>query len=82
MDGKTFQTAVRQKKTGMLEAISENFIYGSVELKGMLLTALQNPEKYLLAPYYRRLQEFLSTADIAGLFKSQPGATPEELGLQ
>ena len=82
MDGKTFQTAVRQKKTGMLEAISENFIYGSVELKGMLLTALQNPEKYLLAPYYRRLQEFLSTADIAGLFKYQPGATPEELGLQ
>lgn len=80
MDGQVFQDAVRQKKTGILEAVSEDFIYGSAELKGMLLTALQNPEKYLLAPYSRRLQMFLQNADIAGLFNDLPGSTPEERG--
>ena len=80
MDGQVFQNAVRQKKTGILEAVSEDFIYGSAELKGMLLTALQNPEKYLLVPYSRRLQMFLQNADIAGLFNDLPGATPAELG--
>ena len=81
MDGRMFKDAVRSKKTGMIEAVSEEFVYGPAELRGMLLKALQMPEKYLLKPHYRRIQKFLLNADTVGLFKAQAGAAPEELGI-
>lgn len=65
----------------MIEAVSEEFVYGPAELRGMLLKALQMPEKYLLKPHYRRIQKFLLNADTVGLFKAQAGAAPEELGI-
>ena len=79
-DGKALQEAVHRKYTGMLEAVSEDFIYAPDNIKGMLSTALQEPGKYLLEPYYRRVQKYFAHADIAGLFKDLPGATPAELG--
>ena len=82
MDGNVFKNAVRRKQTAMIDAVSEEFIYGPDNLKGMLITALQEPEKYLHTPHYRRLQKFLNNADIAGLFNSMPGYTPIECGLE
>lgn len=77
---KIFQNSVRQRQTGITDALSAEFVYAPELLKGMLLTALQEPEKYLLQPHCRRLQKSLQYADIAGLFNDLPGATPAELG--
>ena len=80
IDGKTFLDAVRRKATGILEAAGEKFVYAPEAIQGMLLTALYEPEKYLLQGHYKRLHEALKNADIAGLYRSQPGSTPIERG--
>ena len=77
---KIFQNTVRRRQTGVTDAVSAEFVYAPEELKGMLLTALLEPKKYLTQPHYRRLQKSLQHTDIAGLFNDSPGATPAELG--
>jgi hypothetical protein len=78
--GQTFQNAVRRKQTAMLNAESEEFVYGPSEIRGAVLTALSDPERYLNAPRRRRLQKYMLNSRISKLYNDVPGATPTELG--
>jgi hypothetical protein len=78
--GKTFQNAVRQKRTGILSAASEGFVYGPEEIRGAVLTALLDPERYLNAPWRKRMQKYMLNSRISELYSSIPGATPAEMG--
>ena len=80
INSQILKSLILEKKTAMLEVASSDFIYGPSFLKGMLLTALENPQKYLLNPYYQRLQKFLKNANIEELYKVLPGSTPYERG--
>ena len=80
IDGKSFQNAVLAKQTGILDAASKEFVYGSDFVRGTVLTALLEPERYLNAPRRRRLSQYMLNSRIAELYKNIPGATPAELG--
>ena len=80
--GQTFQNAVRRKQTAMLNADSEEFVYGPAAVRGAVLTALQDPERYLNVPRRERLQKYMLNSRISELYAKVPGATPVELGVE
>lgn len=78
--GESFRDVVRSKNTGVLQTISADFVYAPAKLKGMVITALLDAEKYLNAPRRERLQKYFANANLQGIFRDTQAVTPAELG--